>query len=167
MVGFNSKQRYPLLTWFTAGHVTYFGFAAELREPRDFKKALFLMQGLMTPFYIITAVLIYYYCGPNVPAPAITAAAPVVAKFAYGFAWPTIVISGVVNGHVAFKAIYIRVCSKTTIHQNSSRAIGSWYGICAATWLVAWLVAEAIPNFHQLLALVVGSGDQRSNSFPC
>jgi len=115
------------------------------------------MQGLMTPFYIITAILIYYYCGPHVPAPAISAAAPVLAKIAYGVAWPTIVIAGVVNGHVAFKAVYLQVCSKKTIHQKNFRALGSWYGICAVTWLAAWLIAESIPTFHQLLALVVSS----------
>lgn len=115
------------------------------------------MQGLITPFYIVTAILIYYYCGPNVPAPAISAAAPIVTKIAYGIAWPTIVIAGVINGHVAFKTIYLHVCSKETIHQKNFRALGSWYGISAVTWLTAWLIAESIPAFHHLLALVVSS----------
>lgn len=115
------------------------------------------MQVLITPFYIVTAILIYYYCGPNVPAPAISAAAPIVTKIAYGIAWPTIVIAGVINGHVAFKTIYLHVCSKETIHQKNFRALGSWYGISAVTWLTAWLIAESIPTFHHLLALVVSS----------
>lgn len=134
--------------------MAYFGFVAELKEPRDFKNSLFLMQGLMTPFYIVTSVLIYYYCGPNVPSPSITAAAPIVAKVAYGIACPTIVIAGVVNAHIAIKAIYIR-CGEKLMHEKSVRSISTWVGITAACWLVAWLIAEVIPTFHQLLALVV------------
>lgn len=136
--------------------MAYFGFVAELREPRDFKKSLFLMQGFMTPFYIMSAVLIYYYCGPNVPSPSITAASPIVAKIAYGVACPTIVIAGVINGHVAFKSIYIRVCPDL-VHETSARSKGAWAGICGVCWVAAWLIAEMIPSFHQLLALVVSS----------
>jgi len=115
------------------------------------------MQGFMTPFYIVTAILIYYFCGPNVPSPAITAAAPIVAKVAYGIAAPTIVIAGVINGHVAFKSLYLRLCGGL-MHEKSVRSIGAWIAICAACWLVAWLIAEVIPTFHQLLALVVSDG---------
>lgn len=114
------------------------------------------MQGFMTPFYIVTSVLIYYYCGPEVPSPSLTAAARIVAKVAYGIACPTIVIAGVVNAHIAIKAIYIR-CGEKLMHQKSVRSIGTWVGITAACWLVAWLIAEIIPTFHQLLALVVSS----------
>jgi len=148
------KQHAPVADLSSAGHVAYFGFVAELQEPRDFKKSLFLMQAFMTPFYIVTAILIYYYCGPNVPSPAITAAAPMVSKVAYGIAAPTIVIAGVINGHVAVKSLYLRLCSGL-MHEKSLRSIGAWVAICAACWLVAWFIAEVIPTFHQLLALVV------------
>jgi hypothetical protein len=30
----------------------------------------------------------------------------------------------------------------------------SWVAICAASWVVAWAIAEAVPNFNLLLGLI-------------
>jgi len=139
-----------------AGHVAFFGFTAELRDPRDFPKALYLLQSVSTSFYIIVAVVIYYYAGPSVPAPALSAASPLVRKIAYGIAIPTIVVAGVVNGHVACKQLYVRWWRGTNVMQQKSfKSVASWVFICAGLWVLSWLIAEAIPSFSQLLALVV------------
>jgi hypothetical protein len=142
-----------------SGHITYFGFAAELRNPHDFTKSLLLMQTTAVTMYTITAVVIYYYVGHDVPAPALGAASPLVAKIAYGIASLTIVIAGVVNGHVAAKYIYIRVWSATksgakVIQERSFRSWASWVAICTVVWVISWIIAEAVPSFKYLLALV-------------
>ena len=101
------------------------------------------------------SAVIYFYAGPLVTSPAIGSASPVVTKVAFGFAIPTIIIAGVVNGSVACKYIYIRMWKGTNIvHQKSYKSLGSWTGICAALWVAAWLLAEAIPNFNLLLGLI-------------
>ena len=41
------------------------------------------------------------------------------------------------------------------MHQNSFLAIGSWVGIALGVWVVAWVIAESIPVFNQLLSLIV------------
>jgi hypothetical protein len=142
-----------------SGHVTYFGFASELKDPRDFTKSLVLLQTTAVTLYTVTAVVIYYYVGHSVPAPALGAASPMVAKIAYGIASMTIVIAGVVNGHVAAKYIYLRVWSATraganVIQERSFRSWASWISICMGVWLVSWIIAEAVPSFKYLLALV-------------
>jgi hypothetical protein len=130
-------------------------FQAELKDPKDFKKALFLEQGIAVTFYMIISAVIYYYVGPRVTSPALGSASPVVTKVAFGFAIPTIIIAGVVNGSVACKYIYIRMWKGTNVvHQKSFKSLGSWIGICATLWVVAWLLAEAIPNFNLLLGLI-------------
>lgn len=101
------------------------------------------------------SAVIYYYAGPFVASPALGSASPVVTNVSFGFAIPTIIIAGVVNGSVACKYIYIRVWKGTNVvHENSFRSLGSWAGICAALWIVAWLLAEAIPNFNLFLGLI-------------
>lgn len=136
--------------------MAYFGFTAELKDPRDFPKALYFLQVVSTTFYLIVAVVIYYYAGPGVPAPALSAASPVVRKAAYGIAMPTIVVAGVVNGHVACKQLYVRWWRGTNVmQQRSFKSLGSWVLICTVLWVISWIIAEAIPSFHQLLALVV------------
>ena len=62
-----------------------------------------------------------------------------------------------VEGHVASKYIYVRVFrGSDTMHQRSFKAIGSWVGIGLGVWTVAWIIAESIPVFNDLLSLIVG-----------
>ena len=79
-----------------AGHVAFFGFICEMRRPKDFPKALALLQISDISMYIIAAVVVYYYAGPMVASPALDSASPLVRKVAFGIAMPTIIIAGVV-----------------------------------------------------------------------
>ena len=130
-----------------------------MKDPKDFKKAVFMLQGTATVFYLLVACVIYYYGGSTVPAPALSAAPDTIRKIMYGIALPTIVVAGVVNGHVACKQVYVRFwkwCAPndSVIHQRNFKAVGSWYIITALCWIVALLLALAIPIFHQMLSLV-------------
>jgi len=139
-----------------AGHVAFFSFISELREPRDFPKALAFLQASDISMYIITAVVVYYYAGVEVKSPALLSASPVVMKVAFGIAMPTIIIAGVVNGHVAVKYLYVRMFRNSkddVMHQKTLKAWGSWIAICATLWVLAWLIAEAVPVFNHLVSL--------------
>ena len=41
------------------------------------------------------------------------------------------------------------------MHKRDFVAIGSWIGIALLLWIVAWIIAEAIPVFSNLLSLIV------------
>lgn len=71
-------------------HNTFFTFMAELKNPRDFPKALALLQTIDMTLYIIAAVVIYRYAGPDVSSPALGSASPLVSRIAYGIALPTV-----------------------------------------------------------------------------
>ncbi|EXJ85496.1 hypothetical protein A1O1_05860 [Capronia coronata CBS 617.96] len=139
-----------------AGHVAFFTFISELKNPRDFPKALAFLQCSDISMYIITAVVVYYYAGDRVASPALDSASDVVKKVAYGVAIPTIVIAGVVNGHVGVKYLYVRLLrdhSEDLMHQKTWKSYGIWVGICTGSWLGAWVIAEAVPVFSDLLGL--------------
>ncbi|KAB8260955.1 transmembrane amino acid transporter protein-domain-containing protein [Aspergillus pseudonomiae] len=139
-----------------SGHVAFFGFMSELKDPKDYPKSLFLLQGIDVILYIVTAVVIYYYAGQDVTSPALGSASPVVRKVAYGIALPTIIIGGVVNGHVACKYVYVRLFrGSDRMHKKDLVATGSWIILMLLLWVVAWVIAEAIPVFNNLLSLVV------------
>ena len=64
----------PFITAFTgvlniilsySGHVAYFSLASELKDPRDFKKALFLQMGIASVLYTLVGV-----SGPGWSRPA-------------------------------------------------------------------------------------------------
>ncbi|KAJ5713746.1 Amino acid transporter transmembrane [Penicillium malachiteum] len=136
-------------------HVAFFGLISEMESPQDFKKSLFMLQGFEISLYLTAAVVIYYYVGSDVQSPALSAAGPLMKKVAYGIAIPTIVGAGVVNGHIGLKYIYFRLCAKSDlIHQRSFKSIAIWIGLGVTCWVVAWIIAEAIPVFSDLNSLI-------------
>ena len=153
---------------------------AELRDPKEFPKALALLQSIDISLYIIVAVVIYYYAGADVTSPALGSAGSTISKVAYGIALPTvrrppirldsrklikhvkIVIAGVLNGHIAAKQIYVRIFGGTPrIHKRDWIATGSWIAIVVAIWVLAWIIGEAIPIFGNLLGLIVSGNLSR------
>ncbi|KAJ5544544.1 hypothetical protein N7535_007058 [Penicillium sp. DV-2018c] len=136
-------------------HVAYFGFMSETEDPRTFNKSLAMLQIVDTVLYLVSALLIYHYVGPDVQSPAILSLSPVMKKIAWGLSIPTTILSGVVLGHVACKYIYVRLFrGSDKMHRRTSLSIGSWVAICLAVWVVAWVVAESIPVFNDLLSLI-------------
>jgi amino acid permease len=73
-----------------AGHVAFFSFISELREPRDFPKALLALQICDTSMYLTVGVVVYKYAGPDVTSPALGSTNAKLAKIAYGIALPTV-----------------------------------------------------------------------------
>ena len=66
-----------------------------------------------------------------------------------------IAVAGVIYGHVASKYIYVRLFRGTRhMSKRTVLAVGSWLGITLVLWVVAWIIAESIPNFNDLLSLV-------------
>lgn len=69
---------------------------------------------------------------------------------------PQVLIAGIVNGHVASKYVYVRVFRGTNhMHERTLLSIGSWVAIGLISWVVAWVIAESIPVFNNLLSLIV------------
>ncbi|KAE8375604.1 transmembrane amino acid transporter protein-domain-containing protein [Aspergillus bertholletiae] len=138
-----------------AGHVAFFGFISEMETPTDYPKTLYLLQATDTIMYTVTALVIYRYGGKDVSSPALGSTSPLISKIAYGIAIPTIVIAGVINGHVACKYIYVRIFRNTDRMQKRNLvSIGSWIVIALVLWTLAWIIAEAIPVFNNLLSLI-------------
>jgi amino acid permease len=71
-------------------HVSFFGIISEMEDPRQFPKSLAMLQIVDTTMYVVAAMVIYCYVGPDVSSPALSAAGPVMKKVAYGLAIPTV-----------------------------------------------------------------------------
>ncbi|KAF5862313.1 hypothetical protein ETB97_011837 [Aspergillus alliaceus] len=138
-----------------SGHIGFFGFMAELRDPHDFPKALYMVQVMEVVIYIVAGVVIYIYAGDDVASPALGSASPIVSKIAYGVAIPAILTGGVVVGHIAAKLIYMRLLRMTgRMHARDFLSVGTWVGIMLSLWTLAWIIAEAIPVFSNMLTLI-------------
>ncbi|KAK5173159.1 uncharacterized protein LTR77_003281 [Saxophila tyrrhenica] len=138
-----------------AGHVAFFSFISELKDPNDYPKALFMLQGWDISMYIVASLVIYRYGGPDVASPALSSTGTTVGKVAYGIALPTIVIAGIINAHVAAKYVYVRMFRGTKhMSQRTWLSLGSWVLITLILWIIAWIIAESIPVFNDLLGLI-------------
>lgn len=105
--------------------------------------------------YLIVAIVTYRYAGADVKSPALGSTSPMVQKVAYGIAIPTILVAGVINGHVAAKYVYVRLFRGTDrMSKKSWGSFGIWVLIVVILWTMAWIIAEAIPVFNDLLGLI-------------
>ena len=139
-----------------AGHVAFFGFMSEMKRPQDYRKCLLLLQGVAIIIYLTFAIFIYRYAGRQVSSPALSSISPLFRKLAFGCACPTIVIGGVINGNVATKYINVRLCGKPK-PRNKPSAWASyfvWVVISILVWAAAWVIAEVVPHFNDLLGLI-------------
>ncbi|EJP68396.1 hypothetical protein MY4038_002372 [Beauveria bassiana] len=139
-----------------SSHSCFFGVIGEFQKPEDWPKALALLQIVDTSLYLVAAVVIYYYVGPTVPSPALSAAgSETMRKAIWGVAIPTIVIAGVIYGHVAGKYIFNRMFknSKHLVRRTFVSVVG-WSGMTLAMWAIALIIAESIPVFNSLLGIL-------------
>lgn len=138
-----------------AGHVAWVSFISEMRNPKEFPKALLLQQSVDIILYATASVVIYRYAGADVASPALSSNGTIVKKVAWGIALPTIIIAGVIFAHVSAKYVFIRMFAGTKyLHSRGFVATGTWIGLGAGFWVVAWIIAESIPNFSDLLGFI-------------
>ena len=83
-----------------AGHVAFFSFISELKDPTEYPKALFMLQGWDISMYVVASIVIYRYGGPDVSSPALGSTSPVVEKVAYGIALPTVCLSSYMTAQI-------------------------------------------------------------------
>lgn len=68
-------------------------------------KALYALQIADTTLYLIVGIVVYAYAGRDTVSPALGNTGTTLRRIAYGIALPTIMIAGVINGHVCAKLV--------------------------------------------------------------
>lgn len=138
------------------GHIAYFTIIDEMREPKDFLKALIATNIVTVILYALAGCVIYKFVGSDVASLALDSAPDNYSKIAYGLAIPTIIVAGVIAALVACKRTYDLVWHKhpEVKRENTFRAWSSWIVIVVSKWAVAWFVANVIPWFGLLLSVI-------------
>ena len=102
-------------------------------------------------------IAVYAYTGTQYnTAPAFGSLGnEVYAKIAFSFMIPTLLFLGVLYASVSARFVFFRVFEGTR-HKGNHTLVGwaSWAGILALTWILAFIIAEVIPFFADLLALM-------------
>jgi hypothetical protein len=125
-----------------------------MHTPSDYVKTLWWLGGSQILIYTLTGSLIYLFVGQSVESPALLSAGPLLSRIVFGIALPVIFISGSINTTVVCRYIHGKVfANSSTRYINSAKGWVSWLGLVSMVTLLAWIIAEAIPVFSDILSI--------------
>lgn len=129
-------------------------FMDEMHTPEDFTKSISTLGIVQVTIYTLTGAILYAFVGQDVGSPALVSAGPLWAKVAFGVALPVIFISGSINTTVACRYIHGRMYQNSVErYVNTTKGWVTWLSSVAIITILAWIIAEAIPFFSELLAI--------------
>ncbi|CUM67923.1 uncharacterized protein PRCAT00005635001 [Priceomyces carsonii] len=139
------------------GQITYPSFISEMKNPRDFKKALYLVTVCELIVFALAGAIVYVYVGNEyIVAPAFGALSGNFKKIAFSFALPTIFFLGALYGNVSSRFLFSNIFKNNLKHQYNHTVKGwsVWIFLNVILWVLAFIIAEVIPFFLDLLSLM-------------
>ncbi|OBT81973.1 hypothetical protein VE02_09322 [Pseudogymnoascus sp. 03VT05] len=138
-----------------SGTPGFFAIMSEMRSPRRYTPALLISQSCVTATYTIISCVVYYYCGSYASSPALGSAGDYVKKIAYGFALPGLIVTTTIVIHIPAKYIFVHLL-RSSRHLNSNTATHwiSWLSCTFGVTIIAYIIANSIPNFNSLVSLI-------------
>jgi Transmembrane amino acid transporter protein len=135
--------------------ICQFSFMDEMHTPKDYIKSIWSLGLIEIVIYTLTGALIYAFVGEDVSSPALLSAGTTVSKIAFGVALPVIFISGAINGTVVARYLHGRIYKDSVVRFiNTKKGWITWLALIAFLTIIAWLIAEAIPFFSDLLSIM-------------
>jgi hypothetical protein len=113
------------------GQITLPSFIAEMKDPREFPKALWACTIAEIILFSIVGAVIYAYVGNQyMTAPAFGSLEPLYKKVSFSFMIPTLIFLGVLYASVSARFVFFRLFDNSR-HKNEHTAVGwgVWTGI--------------------------------------
>ncbi|KKA17907.1 hypothetical protein T310_8149 [Rasamsonia emersonii CBS 393.64] len=138
----------------SAGTSAFLPVISEMRNPKDYKKALYLCMSIVTGSYLCFSLVVYRWCGKWVASPSLGSAGQTVKMVAYGISLLGLIVSACIYLHVSAKYIFVRIL-RNSRHLQSNTPIHwiTWIGCTLGLSSISFIFAEAIPIFNYLNAL--------------
>ncbi|CAO1633465.1 unnamed protein product [Sympodiomycopsis kandeliae] len=137
-----------------AATASFFTIHAEMRNQRDWNKAVLIAQTIVIVNYFAISCIIYGKVGQYIASPALGSAGPVIQKVAYGVAFPALLFTTFFQAHVACKYVMVRVLRGTRhLQSNSITHWAVWSGNITIVVIIGLVIACAIPFFSDLISL--------------
>ncbi|KAE8376295.1 transmembrane amino acid transporter protein-domain-containing protein [Aspergillus bertholletiae] len=139
------------------GQITLPSFIAEMKEPKDFWKSVTAVTIAEIIVFSLVGAIVYAYTGNQyMTAPAFGSISnEVYKKVSFSFMVPTLIFLGVLYASVSARFLFFRLFEGTH-HKGNHTVVGwaAWAGILAALWIGAFIIAEVIPFFSDLLSIM-------------
>ncbi|CAK7244191.1 MAG: hypothetical protein STHCBS139747_005726 [Sporothrix thermara] len=139
------------------GQITLPSFIAEMKDPREFPKALWACTIAEIILFSLVGSIVYAYVGNQyMTSPAFGSLTPLYKKVSFSFMIPTLIFLGVLYASVSSRFVFFRIFERSPRHKNEHTVLGwgVWAAILLVTWILAFIIAEVIPFFSDLLSLM-------------
>ncbi|KAJ8140530.1 hypothetical protein OXX80_012037 [Metschnikowia pulcherrima] len=153
----NGMTAFLNIVYTFVGQITYPSFISEMRNPRDFKKALYIVTLAELITFALAGSIVYVYVGTaDMTAPAFGSLTGNYKKIAFSFALPTIFFLGALYSNVSAQFLFLKIFDDKSKNRNSHTVLGwsTWILLNAMLWVFAFILAQVIPFFSDLLSLM-------------
>lgn len=133
------------------GQIVYPSFIAEMREPRDFNKALYALTAFELVVFSGVGAFIYAFAGQYTKQPAVAVIkSETLKKIAFSFALVPTVVIGCIYASATARALFAATLGGGPTDHSSHRAYALWVSILVVLWTIAWVLGNAIPSFGDI-----------------
>lgn len=137
----------------------YLPVMSEMRDPKEYFKALYISAAFVNSAYLSLATVMYAYAGQYVTSPALGSAGPTIKLAAYAIALPGLVAVGMITVHVPAKTLFVRILRGSEhLTKNTVTHWGVWMGCTVTCGFLGWLLAVGIPFYTSLVSLIGSLG---------
>lgn len=138
------------------GQITYPQFISEMKRPREFKKVLWIVTTCEVLIFALAGSIMYVYVGNEyVTAPAFGSLIRRYKLISFSFAIPTIIFVGALYSNISAKFVYDELFKNSRHRYSWSKTSWAlWAALLFLTWVGAFIIAEVIPFFSDLLSLM-------------
>ncbi|KAL2216530.1 putative N amino acid transport system protein [Thermoascus aurantiacus ATCC 26904] len=138
----------------SAGTSAFLPVISEMKNPKDYRKAVFLCMTFVTAAYLSFSLVVYRWCGKWVANPSLGSAGGTIKKVAYGVGLAGLGMSACLYLHVGAKYLFVRVLRNTGhLQANTFVHWATWLSCTFGLASLSFILAEAIPIFSYILAL--------------
>lgn len=142
------------IVYTVCGTSQFFPVISEMRDPRQYFKAVYVCQGIIISINVIVGIVVYYYCGQYVTSPAPGSAGPLLKRVVYGVGFIGVAMGAVVCLHMIAKFLFVRwLRGSRHLTAHTWQHWACWMTCTISCGIVAYLIAAAIPVFSILVAL--------------
>jgi len=154
VAGFNAILN---ISYTFIGQILIPSYTADMSHPEDFPKALYLCTFLEIVVFTLGGAVGYHYIGDQyITSPAYGSLEEPFTKIVGAFTLPTLIVVGVLYSSITCRFLFLRLFEETSRHriEHTVKGWASWIAIVAVVWIVAFVIAEGIPFFNELLSLM-------------
>ncbi|KAF2102550.1 hypothetical protein NA57DRAFT_63457 [Rhizodiscina lignyota] len=138
----------------SAGTSAFLPVISEMRNPKEYNKAVYWCMALVQASYLTFALVVYRWCGQYVANPSIGSAGHTVKIVSYAIGLVGLIVSACLYLHVASKYVFVRILRDSRhLQHNTVIHWATWLGTVIGLAAVAFIICEAVPIFSFLIAL--------------